>query len=104
MPAKDIDHLQGRRTVARNTPRESQMMAGSLEKSAAEHRATLEKIRKGGIATGVRILANHDSCPVCKAIEGAYDFDEVPELPIEACSHPNGCRCVYEPVLDRFGP
>lgn len=76
----------------------------SLEKSAEEHRKVLEKIQSGGIATKVRILANHDSCPVCRRVEGAYDFDEVPELPLEGCSHPMGCRCYYAPVLDRRGP
>jgi hypothetical protein len=69
----------------------------------AEQRAALEKIR-GGLATKVRILANHDSCPVCRTAEGAYEFDEVPQLPMEGCSHPGGCRCHYAPVLDRFGP
>lgn len=76
----------------------------SLEKSAEEHRKVLEKIESGGIATKVRILANHDSCPVCRRLEGAYDFKEVPELPLEGCSHPMGCRCYYAPVLDRLGP
>ena len=76
----------------------------SLEKSAAVHREILEKIQDGGIATKVRILANHDCCPVCRSVEGAYDFDEVPELPLEGCSHPMGCRCHYAPVLDRRGP
>jgi hypothetical protein len=69
----------------------------------AEQKAALARIR-GGLATKVRILANHDACPVCKALEGVYEFDEVPELPHEGCSHPDGCRCFYAPVLDRFGP
>jgi hypothetical protein len=76
----------------------------SYEKPAKVHEAALERIRNGGIATKVRILTNHDSCPVCRSVEGAYDFDEAPELPLEGCSHPYGCRCVYEPVLDRRGP
>lgn len=76
----------------------------SFEKSAEDHRRMLEKIIKGGIATKVRILASHDSCPVCRRVEGAYSFDDVPELPIEGCSHPMGCRCFYAPVLDRLGP
>ena len=75
----------------------------SFERSTAEHRESLERIRSG-LATRVRILASRDSCPVCKANEGAYEFDDVPELPLEGCSHPRGCRCHYEPVLDRFGP
>ena len=74
-----------------------------FERPASEHRESLERIRSG-LATKVRILASDDSCPVCKAVEGAYEFDKVPELPLEGCSHPLGCRCHYEPVLDRFGP
>jgi len=74
-----------------------------FERPASEHRESLERIRSG-LATKVRILASDDSCPVCKAFEGAYEFDKVPELPLEGCSHPLGCRCHYEPVLDRFGP
>ena len=68
-----------------------------------ENLVTLEKI-KDGLATKVRILASRDSCPVCKAMEGAYAFDDVPELPLEGCSHPHGCRCHYAPILDQYGP
>ena len=72
--------------------------------TAEKHAENLVKI-KNGLATKVRILANRDSCPVCKAYDGAYEFDEdVPILPHEGCSHPYGCRCSYAPVLDRFGP
>ena len=70
---------------------------------AAEQKKALENI-KNGLATKVRILANRDCCPVCEALEGAYNFDDVPELPHEGCSHANGCRCHYAPVLDHFGP
>lgn len=70
----------------------------------AENQAALKKIVDGGIATKVRILSWHDCCPVCRTLEGAYDFGEVPELPHEGCSHEDGCRCFYAPVLDRHGP
>jgi hypothetical protein len=73
------------------------------EQDIARHRETLQRIR-AGLATKVRILASDDSCPVCRALEGAYDFEDAPVLPLEGCSHPQGCRCHYEPVLDRFGP
>ena len=75
----------------------------SFEQEAARNRETLERIRNG-LATKVRILASDNSCPVCTATEGAYEFDDVPKLPLDGCSHPHGCRCCYEPVLDRFGP
>jgi hypothetical protein len=99
---RTIAHLQGRRMIKGNTSRASQ--ESRIERAQEEHVAALKRIREGGVATKVRILANHDSCPVCNAVEGAYEFDEVPELPLEGCSHPQGCRCYYAPVLDRFGP
>lgn len=103
MADQEVEELQGERMIEGNTSRAQQIRQATLEKSAEEHQAALEKIKEG-LATKVRILASHDSCPVCKAMEGAYEFDEVPELPMVGCSHPNGCRCHYEPVLDRFGP
>jgi hypothetical protein len=99
---KEVGKLQGRRIIAGNTPRDRQV--GTLSKDEAEHRAALERIIQNGIATRVRILASHDSCPVCRAYEGVYAFGDVPALPLEGCSHPQGCRCHYEPVLDMRGP
>jgi len=79
-------------------------LAGAIEvDKQAEQKAALGKIRDG-LATKVRILANRDCCPYCKAVEGVYGFDDVPSLPLEGCSHANGCRCFYAPVLDYFGP
>lgn len=72
--------------------------------TAKEHSAGLEKI-KAGLATKVRILVPADACPLCKAIEGVYEFtDDIPELPPEGCSCMNGFRGSYAPVLDEFGP
>lgn len=82
-------------------------MAIAKEKTDAERReeqrAALDRIRKG-LATRVRILVAPDACPVCRAFEGAYEFDDVPKLPLEGCSRVGGCNAVYAPVLDRFGP
>lgn len=68
-----------------------------------EQNLALEKIRNG-LATKVRILVAPDACPVCRAFEGAYEFGDAPELPLEGCSRVGGCNAVYAPVLDRFGP
>jgi hypothetical protein len=73
------------------------------EERRAEQKAALEKIRKV-LATRVRILVAPDACPVCRAFEGAYDFDDIPELPLEGCSRVGGCNAVYAPVLDLYGP
>lgn len=102
MADKEINQLQGRRMVTQNTSR-----AGydpDLEKPAESHQADLKRIIEGGVATRVRILASYDCCPVCRAVEGAYEFDNVPALPVIGCSHPLGCRCHYAPVLDLHGP
>lgn len=99
---KEINQLQGRRTVTQNTPRED--YDARFEKSAESHRAALQRIVDGGVATGVRILASYDCCPVCRSVSGAYEFDNVPQLPLIGCSHPLGCRCHYAPVLDMRGP
>lgn len=75
----------------------------TIEEQRAEQNAALERIRNG-LATRVRILVPADACPVCRAHEGAYEFNEVPELPLEGCSRLGGCHTVYAPVLDLFGP
>ncbi len=75
----------------------------SDEERRTQQKAALERIR-AGLATRVRILVAPNACPVCRAFEGAYDFDNVPELPLEGCSRPGGCNAVYAPVLDLYGP
>lgn len=52
----------------------------------------------------IRLITYEDCCPVCASFEGTYQKDEVPSLPIEGCSHPNGCRCFYEPMLNAIYP
>ncbi|MBP6016709.1 MAG: hypothetical protein KA586_08310 [Candidatus Promineofilum sp.] len=73
------------------------------EEQRAQQKAALDRIRNG-LATRARILVSPDACPVCRAREGAYAFEDIPELPLEGCSRPGGCNAVYEPVLDLFGP
>jgi hypothetical protein len=51
------------------------------------------------------ILAVHDDCcHTCLDMQGAYAKDEVPSLPVEGCSHPDGCRCFYQPELNDIYP
>lgn len=72
-------------------------------KRRAENKTALENIKKG-LATKVRILVPADACPACKAVEGAYAFEEVPQIPPEGCSCLDGSKAYYAPVLDRYGP
>lgn len=52
----------------------------------------------------IRLIVPHDACPTCRHLEGEYDKDNVPELPLLSCSHPLGCRSFYEPMLTEIYP
>jgi hypothetical protein len=71
--------------------------ANYAEKTLAAYRLGFKA--KGSIV-GVRVLASEDSCPVCRALaEQVYTPDTAPRLPHAGCTHPEGCRCAYSPVM-----
>jgi hypothetical protein len=58
-------------------------------------------MKAGGAIRGVRVLAGADSCAACRAAaQGEYLPNEAPIIPIAGCTHPEGCRCAYAPVMD----
>lgn len=52
----------------------------------------------------IRIAVSGGCCPACSQVEGVYQKETVPLLPVEGCSHNLGCRCFYLPVLDELYP
>jgi hypothetical protein len=48
----------------------------------------------------IRVTTDADACSHCHELMNTYDKNNVPHLPHAGCSHPNGCRCFYEPVVD----
>ncbi len=70
----------------------------------SENARALRRLRTDGRFDQVYILADRESCPVCQAVEGVYPIDAAPELPVEGCSSPYGCRCRYAPVMSLVGP
>ena len=64
----------------------------------------LERLRANDRVSLIRVSVAHNCCPVCAEAQGAYPKAEVPALPIEGCSHAQGCRCFYEPVLTEIYP
>ena len=52
----------------------------------------------------IRVSVANDACPACFASQGAYPKESVPILPHVGCSHGEGCRCYYEPVLTEIWP
>ena len=71
------------------------------ETSAME---ALKNFKENPRVKNIRLITYADCCPVCASFEGTYDKEEVPPLPIQGCSHPNGCRCFYEPMLNIIYP
>jgi hypothetical protein len=45
-----------------------------------------------------------DACPVCQNLAGTYRKEESPQLPVDMCSHPLGCRAYYLPFLEEIFP
>jgi len=48
----------------------------------------------------IRVTVAQDACPYCYELLKTHPKDKVPRLPHAGCSHANGCRCFYEPVLE----
>ncbi len=66
--------------------------------AAVQSGLNLAAWRKSGLVRSVKILGTQDpgSCPACLAVRNrVYAMQEVPELPIPACTSDCGCRCVY---------
>ena len=59
----------------------------------------LKKLQANPRVKAVRVSVAHDACPHCYELLNTYPKDAVPHLPHPGCSHANGCRCFYEPVL-----
>lgn len=70
----------------------------------SEQAVALKKFRDNPRVQLIRIAASADCCPACRKLEGTYSKEETPVLPVKGCSHENGCRCFYEPILTEIFP
>jgi len=52
----------------------------------------------------VTLASSYNACSYCYEQLDTYPVDEVPPLPHKGCSHENGCRCFYIPVLSEIYP
>jgi RNA polymerase subunit RPABC4/transcription elongation factor Spt4 len=66
----------------------------------------LRSIRESPRVNHVTVVAPDPACPVCRKRAGTFpkNSDQVPVLPHEGCSCPNGCPCRYEPLVVEVGP
>jgi hypothetical protein len=65
----------------------------------SETAVVLARLRANPRVGKVRIMPHGDCCPACREAEGEWPKEQVPDLPVQGCSHPMGCRCFYEPEL-----
>ena len=65
---------------------------------------TLKKLIENPRVYAINLATADDACPACQIIQGTYAKDQVPLLPVEGCSSPNGCRCFYQPLLEEIYP
>jgi hypothetical protein len=70
--------------------------------STAAH--ALERFRANPRVKAVTVASSYNACSYCYEQLGTYPVDEVPPLPHKGCSHTNGCRCFYIPVLNDIYP
>lgn len=70
----------------------------------AETAVALRRFQENPRVNMVHLATSDDSCPACQAVQGTYSKEKVPTLPVEGCSHPNGCRCFYQPLLEEIFP
>lgn len=64
----------------------------------------LARLRANPRVGRIRVITARDACPACKAVDGDFPKDEVPDLPVTGCSNPLGCRCFYAPMLTEIYP
>ena len=73
----------------------------------SEHSVTAEALKRfqaNPRVKAVTVASSSDSCSYCYEQLGTYPADRVPPLPHKGCSHTNGCRCFYIPVLNDIYP
>lgn len=77
---------------------------GAELSTCSEQAAALKKYRENPRVQVIRVAVSADCCPACRKLEGTYKKEDIPVLPVKGCSHENGCRCFYEPILTEIFP
>jgi hypothetical protein len=62
----------------------------------------LKRMQANPRIRSIRVSCADDACPDCYELLNTYSKNEAPHLPHPGCSHENGCRCFYEPVLEEM--
>jgi hypothetical protein len=67
----------------------------------ARNKFEIKRYRSVKSVKKMQIIAAPDSCEYClKFSKRQFEFDAVPEIPHEHCTHEMGCRCLVLPAVD----
>lgn len=64
----------------------------------------LKRFQTNPRVKAVTVASSYNACSYCYEQLGTYAPDKAPALPHKSCSHTNGCRCFYIPVLNDIYP
>lgn len=76
----------------------------AIAKRMAEAEAALKRMQENPRVGKIVVVVPAEACPACMEVFGTYAKDQVPRLPMDACTHPMGCRAFYQPFLDEIYP
>jgi hypothetical protein len=76
----------------------------AVSKRMAEAEIALKQMQDNPRVGKIVVIVPADACPACQEVFGTYAKDQVPRLPMDACTHPLGCRSFYQPFLDEIYP
>ena len=76
----------------------------AVAKRMAEAEEALKRMQDNLRVSKIVVVLPADACPACQEVFGTYPKDQVPRLPMDACTHPMGCRAFYQPFLDEIYP
>ena len=78
--------------------------AESVARRINEVDEALKRMQANPRISKIVVIVPADACPACQEVFGTYPKDEVPRLPMDACTHPLGCRSYYQPFIDELYP
>ena len=76
----------------------------AVAKRMAEAEAALKRMQENARISKVVVVLPGDACPACLEVFGTYAKDEAPRIPMDACTHPLGCRSYYQPFIEELYP
>ena len=89
------------------TASDTQLLCPQCQADLREFSVTaisLRKLKDNPRVNTINVATGDDACPACQAVQGTYSKENTPRLPVDGCSHPNGCRCFYQPLLEEIYP